>query len=432
MANHKSRLLRSKGFLRIGSYELIIFSFLLFEFFVLATEESLGAWEKTFYLLTYEFGYISRAFIGSFFSLFTDYVTDEMIYIFALTSFLILIVMVSLLLGGLLRRSEPDLKTPTTIFVILFLASPFSVTYLLGSHVGRLDTYWIIVTLLALVFLKNPVLKWSIPFLCAVAVSIHQGYMDTYMPALAIPMLYEIYKNKYSKSSFSVFSLSCITLMVFFVAGQFFPASIPFDNAIDFADYLSQNASFRVSAPQLYLEYYAPFLEYLFENNFPLLKTFALPLALIYFSVASPLLIIFGFIWKQSFRFTDNRFKKFVFFLCAAAPLAFIPAAMFGLDWDRWLAAALNTQFILIFYFVYSNDISVTHSLKTIASFFEKHFLLLLLIVLFMSILTFSEAIIQMFNFIKNPDDFMSHQVYYFNKYVYYLDKKDYWYILGR
>lgn len=432
MANHKSRLSRDIRFTDIISYEIIIFGFLLFEFFALVSEKNLGAWEKTFYLVTYEFGFISRAFIGSIFSLFTDYITDKMIYVSSVIFFLILIVMISLLLGRLIRKSKPDMKTPTIIFIMLFLASPFSVTYLLGFHIGRFDTYWIIITLLALVFLKNPVLKWSIPFLCAVTVSIHQGYMDTYMPALAIPMLYETYKHKYSKTSFAVFILSCITMIAFFIAFQFFPADIPFDNAIDFADYLSQHADFRVPAPQIYVEYFAPFLEYWLEDITPLMKTFALPLTLTYLLFTSPLLIIFGFIWKRSFKCADNRFKKFIFFLCAATPLAFIPAAIFGLDWDRWWAAALNTQFILVFYFIFSNEISVTSHVKTIAAFFEKHFLLLLLLILFMSLLTFSEATTNMFSFIRDRDGFMLHYVDYFNKHVYYLNNKDYWYIMGR
>lgn len=431
MASHKSRLRDSKGFLRIGSYEIVIFLFLLLESSVLTSENNLGFWEKTYYLITYEFGLVSRALIGSVFSLFTDRVTDKMIYLSALISFLILIIMISLLLGGFIRKSKPEMKNPTTIFAILFLASPFSVTYLLGLHIGRFDTYWIIITLLALVFLKNPVLKWSIPFLCAIAMSIHQGYMITYMPALAIPMLYEIYKNKYSKTSFAIFSLSCLTMIAFFIAFQFFPANIPFDNAIDFANYLSQNSSFRASAPQLYMEYFSPFVESRLGDNIPLLKTFALPLGLTYLLFSLPLLIIFGFIWKRSFNLADNRFKKFVFSLCAMAPLVFIPAATLGLDWDRWWAAVINTQFVLIFYFVYSNEISVVKPIKAIASFFERHLLVLLLIVIFMSILTFSEATTNMFSFITNRDDFMRHRVDFFNEHLYYFDKKDYWYIMG-
>jgi hypothetical protein len=415
----------------VGCYELAIFLFLLFEFFALTSEKYLGSWEKTFYLLNYKFGFISRAFVGSVFSLFTDYVTDDMIYISGIISFLVLIILISLLLGRLIRKSMPVMKPAIIIFAALFLSSPFSVKYLLGFHIGRFDTYWIIITLLALAFIKNRILKWFIPFLCAIAVAIHQGYMDTYMPALAIPLLYEIYKNSYSKKIIVIFSASCLIMIALFSAFQFFPHSIPFDNPIDFAGLLSTGADFKASAPQLYVEYYAPFREYWIEDITPLMKTFAIPLLSAYLLISLPLFIIFGFIWKNSFIASENRFQKFVFFLCAAAPSAFIPAALFGLDWDRWWAAFINTQFILIFYFINSKESIVVESVKRAGAFFEKHFFLFLLLIISFGFLTFSESVTNMFSFVRNSDEFMQHYVDYFNTHLFYPDKMDYWSIMG-
>jgi len=418
-------------FLIIGRFEIFIFLFLLLEFFMLTAKNSMGTWEKTFYLLTYEYGFVSRALVGSVFSIFTDFVTEKMLFIAAVASFLFLILMISILLGNLIRKSNPEIKHAVILFVTLFLASPFSVTYLLGFHIGRFDTYWIIITLLALVFIKNRILKWSIPLLCGVAVAVHQGYMDTYMPALAIPLLYEIYQSSYSKKSVVIFSVSCLIMMALFSAFQFFPADIPFDNPIDFAGHLSAGADFKASAPQLYVEYFAPFREYWIEDITPLMKTFAIPLLSVYLLISLPLFILFGFIWMNSFAASDNRFQKFIFFLCAAAPSAFIPAALFGLDWDRWWAAFINTQFIIIFYFMHSKETVVVESVKRAGDFFEKHFLLFLLLIIFFAFLAFSESVTDMFSFVRDSDKFMQHYVDYFNTHLFYPDKMDYWSIMG-
>lgn len=416
---------------RFEYYELIIFFFLVVEFLALSAKQSLGAWEKTFYLLTYEFGPVSRALIGSVFSLFTDRITHNMIYVSACISYIFLCVLISFLLGKLIRKSNADIKVAVITIVILFLSSPFSITYLLGIHIGRFDVYWIIITLLALIFLKQPNLKWTVPFLCAVAVSVHQGYMDTYMPALAIPMLYEVYKSKYAKKNIILFSASCLTMIVLFLVYQFYSASLPFNDAIGFADYLSSKADFKASAPQLYVEYYAPFTEYWLEDIFPLMKTFAMPLTLSYLFISFPLFAFFGYIWKRAFQTANNKFLKFIFLLCAIAPIAFIPAALFGLDWDRWWAAAINCQFILIFYFIYTNEFPILDALKKIAVFISDHFLFILLVFIFFSMLTFSEAVTNMFSFINNSEKFMNHYVNYFNEHLFYSGNKDYWYIMG-
>ena len=111
--------------------------------------------------------------------------------------------------------------------------------------------------------------------------------------------------------------------------------------------------------------------------------------------------------------------KKFIFILCSAAPKAFIPAAIFGNDWDRWWAAATNTQFILVFYFIYSGEITIMDYVKKIGNFFEKHSLLLLLIIIFTNSLTFSHTASLLFTFMFNPDTVSTIYNKYFNDRIY-------------
>lgn len=416
----KPSLLKNK-YLNTRHLELVIFVFLLFEFVALASEKTLpsASFVTTHYLITYEFGLISRGLIGSLFSLFTNRLTIQAIYISAIISFLLLVYFISVLLARAIRMSEPTTKDATIIFTILFLASPLSVTYLLGFHFARFDIYWIIITLVALTLLKRSTFRWLVPFFCATAILIHPGYMFTYMPGLVIPMLYEVYKNRYSKRYIGIFTLCCLTMILLFLYLQFHSNNIPYHNAVDYANYLSGNSGFSAYAPMIHLEYYAPFPEWFTEWIWPLTLSYALPYGITLLAFSFPLLMIFGYVWTRSFKSTNNKFLKFVFVMCILSPLAFVPAALFGNDWDRWWAAVINNQFILIFYFIFSNESVVIKHVKRVGDFFSKHFLLFLLIIILTNSLTFSRAATLLFSYIMDLKGAGKDYLDYINEKVY-------------
>jgi hypothetical protein len=123
----------------------------------------------------------------------------------------------------------------------------------------------------------------------------------------------------------------------------------------------------------------------------PMLRDTALRTVLAFLGFTLPLILIFAAVWKSGFRHADNNHIKLVFILCALSPLAFIPAALFGQDWERWWAAAINVQFILIFYFAARGDTALLTALKTVYAFFMNHLLVLLCILLFAGTLLFSD-----------------------------------------
>lgn len=404
MAPASAKSLKRTDSRRFGYYELPIFLFFLFEFFLLNSGSVMDLNALPSYVITYEFGFTSKALIGSVFSLFTERVTPRQIYTVSILVFLILVTLISYVLGAIIRKSSDDTRPMSLLFVLLFISSPFSITYLLGMYIGRFDAYWIILTLVALAFIKRPVLRWGIPFLCAVAMSVHHGYMFAYMPALAIPLLYEVYRSNYSFKSVVLFFTGCLTLLSLFVFFQFSVLQVPFDNAVDFAAHLSKSATFEVSPLMVHIEYFAPFKDSYLGYILPVIASYAVPLGIALLTISLPLLIVFGAVWKSSLYLAESKFLKFIFFLCAFAPLIFVPIAFFLNDWERYLASALNTQFILIFYFIFTKDPVVTACAKRIYCFFERHFLLFCLLIIFACSLKFSEPFTNIFSFIQNKD----------------------------
>lgn len=400
----KAKSLKRTDIRRFGYYELPFFFFFLFEFYFLNAGKVMDLNALPSYTITYEFGFTSKALVGSIFSLFTERVTPSQIYAVSVFTFFILITLISYVLGAIVRKCNNETRPAALLFILLFLSSPFSITYLLGMYIGRFDAYWIILTLVALALIKNPVLRWGIPFICAVAMSVHHGYMFSYMPALAIPLLYEVYHSNYSFKSVMLFFTGCLTLLSLFVFFQFSVLQIPFDNAVDFAAHLSKSATFEVSPLMVHIEYFAPFKDSYLGYILPVIASYAVPLGIALLTISLPLLIIFGTVWKTSLHLAESKFLKFIFFLCAFAPLIFVPIALFLNDWERYLASALNTQFILIFYFISTKDPVVTACAERIYRFFKRHFLLFCLLLVFACSLKFSEPFTNIFSFIQNKD----------------------------
>jgi hypothetical protein len=419
MADSAASPLVKKSSGHFGYYELPIFAFLLFELLILLPDKVVDSIATASYLITYRFGFISKAMIGSIFSLFSDRITTHAIYITAIVSFLFLILLISFLLGRIIRNCREEIKPSVIVFVLLFLSSPLSVSYMLGMYLGRFDVYWIIITLVSLVFLKKSVLSLLVPILCAVGISVHQGYMFSYMPALAIPIFYEVYLNRFSKRNIFILVSSCISFTFLFVYFQTVPAIIPFENAVEFSDYLSRSADFEVSPLMLHTVYFAPFKESYYEYVRPLLASYALPLAIELIVFSLPLLVIFGVIWKNCIHNAGNKLLKFIFVLCAFSPLTFIPIAFFLNDWDRYWAAVINTQFIFIFYFIFSEENSVIVSVKKVGLFFARHHLLLMLIIMFACSIKFSKTVTNMFSFVKDQNTIVQILEKYTNERVY-------------
>jgi len=406
---------------RFGVYEGAIFAFLLLEFFFLVGNNVSDTNTRTAYLLSYEFGFGPQAFAGSILYLFTDIVTSRMIFIVSVISFLLMAAQISLLLGYLIRKSGHTARQSTAAIALLFLASPLSVTYLLGMHMQRLDVYWIILTLLALSILRKPVLRWTVPLLCAAALCIHQGFMSTYMPALAIPMLYEVYQNPRRFRNYLLFGINCLVMILLFAYFQFAPSHFPFGSAAELAAHLSQRADFAASAPMLHVGFFAPAKEWLFEYTLPFTASYALPLGMFYLVSSVPLIAVFVYIWYRALRRSTSKFLRLIFVMCAAAPLVFIPAALAANDWDRYWAAAVNGQFILIFYFIYAREKTVTSAAEKVGGFFEEHPLILPAVLIVMNALTFSAAATDIFSFIKDKEATAELIENYFNRYVYHI-----------
>lgn len=391
--------LSKKGMPEQLKYSIPVFLFLMFRLLMYTYNRSVvfSSVVGVYYTLSYELGFIPRAFIGTILGLFTDYLTNDALRLFIHLVTVLLLAVIAVSVGRVISKTSSEYRPAVLLFLFFLLTAPLSHTYFIERHFGRLDTFWILFTLLSLLCLKNRYTRWLIPVLCFAAVATHPGFSVTYMPALLVPLFYEVYRGRYSSSGIVLFSVCCTVLLSSFVYFQFLAVSVPFADAESFGAYLSSRTDMKISVPVLYLEYISPHLDRLTNPNtftdlmLPMLRDTALRTVLAFLGFTLPLILIFAAVWKSGFRHADNNHIKLVFILCALSPLAFIPAALFGQDWERWWAAAINVQFILIFYFAARGDTALLTALKTVYAFFMNHLLVLLCILLFAGTLLFSD-----------------------------------------
>ncbi len=374
-------------------YEIMFFLFISFEFITMITPpDKISQSITTQYLTTYEFGFAGHCLVGSFLTLFTKYITYKSIYIMAITSAVLLITLVSFLLGKVIRNSEDEIKNAMVIFTFLFLFSPFSITYLYGFHFSRFDTYWLMLTLLSIMVINKKYLRFLIPVFLAAAMLIHHGYISNYMPAVAIPLLYEMYKSKYKKDKVFLFALSCFTILLTFALCQFIKPDFDFATGKEFGEHLKKSTETVVSVGQINSEYFFEFKEWI-VGIFRISESFALENLIPFCLCSFPFFIIFYYIWRYAYKNTEDKMMKFIIFLCMIAPGVFVISVMGAIDWDRWWASVMNTQFIIIFYLVYSKEDIIIAPLKKVVNYLKNHLLTLLLMAVFTNALTYSQIL---------------------------------------
>lgn len=373
-------------------YEIFIFAVIMFEFAVLLPGiNNMDSYVVTFYLLSYQdLGLNNRLFIGSVFKIFAEYISSETLYYYICAITICLNCMVALVLGKVFRRSTDEKTDSLKIFIILFLSSPFSLSHLFNSaNFGYFDLYFIILTLIMVIFIRNKYLKWLIPILCIIAEAIHPGWFLLYMPAIAIILICEFYINKYKKSSTVICIVSFLAASLALLYFQFLPHSINFATPEDVVRFIQHRTDYPLESVEIILSNYFLDVRTLLYDSIPAVLSFVLPYSICILVMTSPLIAVFITLWLQAYKKAQDKFSKVIILLCMAAPIVSL-TIFFNFDWDRWISAIFIVQFMLVFYFLDSGFACVIEAAEHIKLYFQKHRVLFVFIVGYLSMMVFS------------------------------------------
>ncbi len=368
-------------------YELTIFIFLIIEYLLKCPDGSIsdGCLSTTYILSYQDFGFHSRMLLGSILRLFTDYITKKQLFTFIVTGIIFLCLLVSLVVGGLIRQSNGTDKKIIIYASVLFLASPFSISYLFHSSI-YLDTYMIIIAIFSVIFVKNKYTVWLVPVLTVIAMLIHQSYVAFFMPVVGITFLDNIFNKKRKITTVFLLIVSCIISLGLFYKFQFMKTPLPFKDVDSTMAFLQTKTEITLGRAMLFYEYFATMKEHFAYSNVHFVSSVIKEL--VTFIELSPVIIIFISLWINAIKASQEKYKKIIFFLCLISPLCASPLFALATDWGRWTAMVFITQFILAFYFYRNRDKALYQSSEKIFLFFKKHQLLYYLTVFWMLFLS--------------------------------------------
>jgi len=336
------------SYLKRYSVFFITFSYLTISLIFIAPYYEISSYLSTSYLVNYNYGFTSRALVGTIYNLFFLDYTQRKLFLFVYISSILMIILLSMVLQKLyfyFRELNKDVYY-YYLFFIMLVFSPTSVKYLFYvDNFGRLDLYMYIFFFTSILIVLNHKGYLLLPIVLFLGLASHQAFFFMFIPSIIIFLLLEVLSKRsfYSKL---IFIVSIIISVGFFLYFQFYKSAFIFTNLDEAIIALSPNTDVYVHRQMLELEYFVPFSYHMENIYLPFLKEIFYP-GLIFLFIYSPILYIFYSIIKNQ--------NKILITLFILSMCSFIPMFFLTIDWGRWFAAIIVVISIqLLFFEIYS------------------------------------------------------------------------------
>ncbi|OQA67417.1 MAG: hypothetical protein BWY37_01173 [Firmicutes bacterium ADurb.Bin262] len=332
------------------------------------------------HIFDYRIGFAPRLFIGSLMSLFTSYKSAAFMNLFFNIVCLVSIAVFAVVSGRVIRRSDDEARGAAILFVLLFLAVPYSRTIFFPRLVS-LERFLAMFTLLAFTAVGKKGFRWLVPLLIAVSLATYHGYAFTYMPAVAIVLLYETHRRKNSKPAVALCVVSFAAMAAFSAYFYLYRGVPGFESVEQLIQYSLDKTDIRDQVGEFKLDWVLQLLVlspgefWALSRHLGVLKNLNLEVTGIL--ALLPLLLLFFLIWYFAFKKSTGRFEKLIYLLCLLAPLTRLPMLVLSQNYLRSRIAMVVAQFALLFYFLHAGDAAVTQQAKKIWGFFKEHYLAL-------------------------------------------------------
>ncbi|MBF4694513.1 hypothetical protein [Fusibacter ferrireducens] len=368
---------------------LIIFVFLSDLAARIPSIDQLNDWCTTPYVFTYQYGIHSRYLVGSLFNLLLNPISIKRLYFFILLSIIILIILFAYFLGQILRRAQSEYRTAALIFMALFWASPFSISFLFyWGNYGRLDLYLLISALLSLILIPVPKWRWFTPALLLIGMATHQVFIFTYCFIILGALFIEAVEKHFDLKSSLLLTVSLVVTSASFLYFQFYSSATDFINAEAVLKHFSAKSNIPVNQKMIEFEYFKTITDHLseFVANGLWDRIYSGITILI---LLSPVIILLFKLWQVLY---EKATCKWGYALLMCIPFTSMPAFMLTIDWGRWFSAVFITQFCLFFYMLYRKHSGAIYAFKKLQSFILKNRVLTVCLILYLTTLGKFEA----------------------------------------
>ena len=335
------------------------------------------------YLYTFDHGYISRGLIGEIISWFADTVSDDLTRRVTTIFSAILMLSMSLCIGKALSEVRFDKeKLAIVVFVVVMIfmiPMPYRFYY---TNVKMDKLVWAL-TLFSVYINNTKIGKWIVPFICMLTTVVNPIFVFTSMILIAIILLQEFFSSGFSVKNGVICAVTYIAIIVIALLAPISEKWVGFDNAIEMVDYyfVRYEGVLDPRTKEMFNIWLMDFFElpenilpYSFEHFF---KSMGMGLRFAAGAVlfGIPVCIFTSFFWTKVIKAEENKFQKFIYFLCGISPIVIIPPLILSWEFTKLFVNNIFVQAGLVIYFVVRGQPAIIKVCGEIKEFCKKNIL---------------------------------------------------------
>ena len=398
---------KKSGFIHNHRYAICFFLYTVIYNFLIVTR--LKFWETQpggtymFHIIDFKSaGFRPGVLPGAIFNLiFGKHASIKTANIYETVLILLFFLAVSLMLEFLFKRIEQQYRGSAILLFFLYLSGSFTFSIYTGT-LGMLDVYLLFFSFLFFVIAENKALRFCIPLLFALCITVHMSAVLNYLIMMSILILYRISietEQKEKKAYLAVFVLSMAVTAGLSVYYLVFVKDMPM-SVQDFNKMLEDRGGTYLA----YLDY--TFYDYniykntglypaeLYSIESPVWRALRLAVQKVYFLHTEFVTVYTPNFWDRVARFAfsfvmlcppmyyfyklmrgffksagENRLKKFcVFLMMVQFPFTAVFGYLFSLDIIRWFAHAFLISLTMMFYVMYKEQDFRAKVMETVES----------------------------------------------------------------
>jgi len=349
------------------------------------TSEGFSPWILLFHKISYqEFGFISRAFLGStvhciglgeasFSTLYT--------YVFCLSFGGILLA--SFWLGKIVAHAAKREKTGVLYLATLLGLSPFFLRHLFISGMfGRMDIILVCCFIITcwLITIRKVWATGCVPVVCLIAMLSHHGFYFMFFPAVFLIYLYSTNK----RSSLWLLGLFFIFMSLAFLYLQFLGKPV-----VGMEIFSQRTGVYGI--PVLF-EYYGTLMDHWKHLEPRLFREFGR--LFVNLLILSPIILLIGFLWWKAGLFARNKLNceqggrtvKKILCITLGIPILTLPLFL-GVDWGRWIASILTSQCAVLLTLASLDDPPVQYAFQELSATIKKRPLCAIMLLIYTIVL---------------------------------------------
>ncbi len=343
------------------------------------------------YLYTYDHGYLSRGLVGEVISWFADTVSDDLTR-WVMTGFsALLMIGMSLCIGKALSKVRFDKEKLSIVLFVVVMVFMIPMPHKFYYTDMKLDKLVWALTLFSVYIADTKFGKWIVPFICMLATVVNPIFVFTSMILIAIILLQEFYSSGYSVKNGIVCGVAYVGIIALALLAPISEKWVGFDNAIEMADYylVRYEGTFDEGLKESFnfwlMDFFIPTEEILSRPFETFFKDYGMGMKTILNVVflGIPACAFLGVFWKKVIKAEENKFQKFIYFLCLISPIVILPPLVLSWEFSKLFINNVFVQAGLVIYFIIKGNPAVVKVCSEAKESGRKHLVVSVAVILY-------------------------------------------------